>query len=209
MLNVSKYAINPQDLLKFSDKELENYIKKSSKVINNKLKRINKTDYAVFSELYSESQTVRRKINLSNDDNFGYLSGATKSKSRSELETTALQYNVLSHISETPKQIEREWEDNVKSIFKEPRFTKEFLDKIYDNKELLLKIITRNESFIRDILPSDTINKIMEESDNSEDAYYNLIMEVTETLDNYDEKEKEKILEEWKNPEEFNGVNWK
>lgn len=189
-MRVSKYAIDPSEIFSKTDRELREYIKGAWKSIESKIRRTRKSEFADFSELLQEVEDVEGRV--------GRLSGASKRLTEKQLRQKALGINQLFRITETPGQLEREGYDNIKNFFKEPRFTKQFIEGIHRNQTILRKLANKNDKFIRDILGSEQIAQIVEENEgNDTETYRKLLLATSQVLDMYETEEKEEIVKEW------------
>ena len=186
----SKYAIDPSEIYQKSESELRAYIRSSWKSIESKIRRTKKSEFADFSELLQDLEEIEGRI--------GKLSGATKGLNMKQLRNKALGINQLFRITETPAQLQREGFDNIKNFFKEPRFTRQFIEGIHRNQKILKKLANRNDQFIRDILGSNEIKQIVEENEgNDTETYRQLLVRTSDRLDMYEEEEKAELVKEW------------
>lgn len=196
-MQISKYLIDPGELYQFTETGLKTYIKGSWKSIESKIRRTMKNEFADFSELLQELEDIEGRV--------GKLSGATKGLSLKQLQQKAIGINQLFRITETPGQLEREGYDNIKNFFKEPRFTKNFIEGIHRNQKILKKLANKNDKFIRDILGSEQIAQIVEENEDTTEMYRKLLLATSEVLDMYETEEKEEIVKEWDPVFEYGG----
>ena len=186
----SQYAIDPSEIYQKSESELKAYIRSSWKSIESKIRRTKKSEFADFSELLQDLEEIEGRI--------GKISGATKGLNMKQLRNKALGINQLFRITETPAQLQREGFDNIKNFFKEPRFTRQFIEGIHRNQKILKKLANRNDQFIRDILGSNEIKQIVEENDgNDTETYRQLLIRTSDRLDMYEEEEKAELVKEW------------
>lgn len=197
----SKYAVGVQTLRQFSDNELREYVRKGSKAVNQKARDYRKSldkQEQNFSEFLTDYNEVSEMI--------GGIKGATKGKTRQELLNTAYAINRLSEITETPKQVKQEMKVTIRDIFKEPRVTQLILNKLLD--EQIIQIGRDNIDFIINTLGSQRINELAKYHDEETAEFYKqLINEVSDELDKYDEQAKLQELEEWifpQNESEYN-----
>lgn len=196
----SKYAVDPQEVFMMSETELKEYIRKGWKSIESKVRRTRKNEYADFSELLQDLDEIEGRI--------GKLSGAVKGLNQKQLRQKALGINQLFRITETPAQLNREGFDNIRNFFKEPRFTRQFIEGIHRNQNMLRKLANKNDKFIRDILGSEQIAQIVEENEgNDSDTYRKLLLATSDVLDMYETEEKEEIVKEWDPVYEYQGDN--
>ena len=197
-MKVSKYLIDPGEIYQFTEAGLKTYIKGSWKSIESKIRRTMKNEFADFSELLQELEDIEGRI--------GKLSGKTKGLSLKQLQQKAIGINQLFRITETPGQLEREGYDNIKNFFKEPRFTRNFIEGIHRNQKILKKLANKNDKFIRDILGSEQIAQIVEENEGDPtEMYRKLLTATSEVLDMYETEEKEEIVKEWDPVFEYGG----
>lgn len=186
----SQYAIDPSEIYQMSESNLKTYIRSSWKSIESKIRRTKKSEFADFSELLQDLDEIEGRI--------GKLSGATKGLNMKQLRNKALGINQLFRITETPAQLQREGFDNIKNFFKEPRFTRQFIEGIHRNQKILKKLANRNDQFIRDILGSNEIKQIVEENEgNDTETYRQLLIRTSDRLDMYEEEEKAELVKEW------------
>lgn len=196
----SKYAVDPQEVFTMSEAELKEYIRKGWKSIESKVRRTMKNEFSDFSELLQDLDEIEGRI--------GKLSGAVKGLNQKQLRQKALGINQLFRITETPAQLNREGFDNIRNFFKEPRFTRQFIEGIHRNQNMLRKLANKNDKFIRDILGSEQIAQIVEENEgNDSDTYRKLLLATSDVLDMYETEEKEEIVKEWDPVYEYQGDN--
>lgn len=196
----SKYAVDPQEVFMMSEQDLKQYIKKGWKSIESKIRRTSKSEYADFSELLQDLEEIEGRV--------GKLSSVTKGLTQKQLRQKAMGINQLFRITETPSQLEREGFDNIRNFFKEPRFTRQFIEGIHRNQTMLKKLANKNDKFIRDILGSEQIAQIVEENEgNDSDTYRKLLLATSDVLDMYETEEKEEIVKEWDPVYEYQGDN--
>lgn len=184
----SKYDVSPKQIFKMSESELKTYIRGAYKSIESKLRRTANSEYADFSELLSEAEAIAKRWGQNK------ISSATKGLDKWHLQSRALDLASLFRITETPAQLEQEGYNNIKNFFKEPRFTKAFINGIRKNRKILAKIANKNDTFIHDILPSEQIKAIMSTEADDEDKYAELLQAVSDELDLYDNEEKEALI---------------
>lgn len=199
-MRVSKYAVDPSQIFKMKENELKKYIRSGWKSIETKIRRTKKSEFADFSELLQDLEEMEGRI--------GRLSGAVKGLTIQELKRKAMAINQLFRITETPAQLEREGFDNIKNFFKEPRFTRQFIEGIHRNQNILRKLANKNDKFIRDILSSEQIAEIVEENEGDPvEMYRKLLLATSDILDMYEDEEKEEALEEWDPVYSYGGDN--
>lgn len=191
----SKYAVGVQTLRRFTDEELREYVRKGSKAVNQKARDYRKA-LDKQEQNFSEFLTDYQELN----DMLGGIKGATKGKNRQELLNTAYAINRLSEITESPKQVKQEMQVTIRDIFKEPRVTQLILDKLLD--EQIIQIGRDNIDFITNTLGSQRINELAKYHDEETAEFYKqLIIEVSDELDKYDEQAKIQEVENWTFPE--------
>ena len=190
MRGISKYAVDPSKIFQMSDAELKQYIRGGYKTIESKIRRTRKSEFADFSELLQDLEMVEGRV--------GHLSGSTRGLTQQQLRNKALGISQLFRISETPAQLEREGYDNIKNFFREPRFTRRFIEGIHRNQTMLKRLANKNDKFIRDILGSEQIAQIVEENEgDDQEMYRKLLLATSDVLDMYEDEEKEAALQEW------------
>lgn len=191
----SKYAVGVQKLRQFTDSELREYVRKGAKAVNQKARDYRKSldkQEQNFSEYLTDYEEITEIT--------GGIKGATKGKTRKELLQTAYAINRLSEITESPKQVKEEMQVTIRDIFKEPRVTKLILDKLLS--EQIIQIGRDNIDFITNTLGSPRINELSKYHDEDTAEFYKqLILEVSNELDKYDEQAKLQELKEWVSPE--------
>lgn len=189
-MRISKYSIHPKQIFSMEETELKQYIRGAWRSIESKIRRTRKSEFADFSELLQELEDIEGRV--------GELSSASKGLSLEGMRNKALAINQLFRITETPAQLEREGFDNIKNFFKEPRFTRQFIEGIHRNKTILKKLANKNDKFIRDILGSEQISQIVEENEGDPtELYRKLLTATSDILDMYETEEKEEIVKEW------------
>lgn len=197
----SKYAVTERALRRMTDTELSKYIRNGAKVVNDRKKRFEKvldSTERQFSEFLYEYKNLTANIY---DGERETISSGTAKLTRKEKLNIARAINVLSHIEETPKQVKSEVQLNIRDIFKEPRVTAEILSRLTDSQ--IIEIGRDNADFILNVLGSERVNYIHNyyKSDTKE-AYKQMIQECSDFLDDVDESEKEKQLENWHYPDD-------
>lgn len=194
----SKYGVGVNAIRKMSDDELDKFIKLGTKTINYRYKRNTnilgeKAEFSEYVETFKE--TSGRFYGETK-----YFSGAVKEKSRSEKQQIAYAINVLSSIKETPTDVLKEFEENLKNIFKDPETTKKVLNSL--ESEQIIQIGRDNIELIYDLLGSERVNKAAQSSgDDSEEFYRTLIQKTSQNMHDYlSEEEIEKVVEQWDIP---------
>ena len=184
----SKYILSPDQISKMSDDEMKKYLRSAWKSMSRKVKSFQKSEFADFSELLKQYETLNKR--------WGGFSGAHKGLNTDQLRRKVRDMITLFNISETKTELQDEGLRNIKNFFREPRFTKAFINAINNNKKLLSEIANANDKFIHDIMPSDDIKDIFEEDISEEEQYKKLLTAVSEELDLRDNEEKEKLINE-------------
>lgn len=196
----SKYAVDPSTIFRMEEAELRQYIRQGYKSIESKLRRTRRNEFADFSELLQDLEEIEGRI--------GHISGATKGLTKQQLRSKALGINQLFRIEETPAQLEREGYDNIKNFFREPRFTRRFIEGIHRNQTMLKKLANKNDKFIRDILGSEQIAQIVSENEgDDQEMYRKLLLATSDVLDMYETEEKEEIIKDWDDVYTYQGDN--
>lgn len=176
-----------------NENELKDYLRKGWKTIESKIRRTRKSEFADFSELLNEFETLQNRWG-------GIFTGASKGLTKHSLQRKALDLASLFNITETPSQLNTEGERNIKNFFKEPRYTKQFIEHLNRNQKILAKLVNQNDSFIREIVSSDQISEIFNSDKSEEEQYRDMLLTVSEHLDLRDNEEKEKLINEKFNP---------
>lgn len=200
----SKYIKSPTEIFNMSTNELKDYLRKGWKSISSKIRRIRKSEFADFSELLNELETLQNRWG-------GIFTGASKGLTKHSLQRKAVDLASLFNITETPAQLKAEGERNIKNFFKEPRYTKQFIEHLNRNQKILVKLVNQNDSFIREIVSSDQISEIFNSDKSEEEQYRDMLLTVSEHLDLRDNEEKEKLINEKFNPvfEAVGNGQWK
>ena len=195
----SKYARTPQQIFKMSETQLNRYIKYGSKTVNVKYKSMVKSlgDLINFSEYITDFREI---TSILYGEERETISGATKNLTLEEKQETALAIARLSNITETPTDVKKAYKRNVQDIFKEPRYTRDFIDMISD--ERLIQLGRDNVDFGFSVLGSSRMQELIKEYGSDSVGFYRqMLIEISDRLDLYDEQEKEKlIMEEWTIP---------
>ena len=196
----SKYAVDPSTIFRMDEAELRQYIRQGYKSIESKIRRTRRNEFSDFSELLQDLEEIEGRI--------GHISGATKGLTKHQLRFKALGINQLFRIEETPAQLEREGYDNIKNFFREPRFTRRFIEGIHRNQTMLKKLANKNDKFIRDILGSEQIAQIVSENEgDDQEMYRKLLLATSDVLDMYETEEKEEIIRDWDDVYTYQGDN--
>jgi len=200
----SKYIKAPSEIFNMTTDELKDYLRKGWKTIETKIRRTRKSEFADFSELLNEFETLQNRWG-------GIFTGASKGLTKHSLQRKALDLASLFNITETPSQLNAEGERNIKNFFKEPRYTKQFIEHLNRNQKILAKLVNQNDSFIREIVASDQISEIFNSDKSEEEQYRDMLLTVSEHLDLRDNEEKEKLINEKFNPvfEAVGNGQWK
>ena len=126
----SKYELSPVDIEKMGENELKKYLRSGYKVLQSKFKRISRTEFADFSEFIHEYETIKKRYNSI---------GASSKLSISQLKRKVKEISRLFTIKETAKQLQDEGTRNIKDFFKEPRYTRAFIEAIGKNQKIIMK----------------------------------------------------------------------
>lgn len=185
----SKYIKPPSEIFSMTVDELKSYLRSGWKSISTKIRRTKQSEFADFSELLNEFETLENRWG-------GKFTGASKGLNKHSLQRKALDLASLFNITETPAQLKNEGERNIKNFFKEPRYTKQFIEHLHRNQKMLSKLVNQNDSFIREIVPSDQISEIFNSDKSEEEQYRDMLLTVSEHLDLRDNEEKEKLINE-------------
>lgn len=198
----SKYELSPSDVEKMGETELKEYLRSGYKVLQSKFKRISQSEFADFSEFIHEYETLKKRYNSI---------GASSKLSISKLKRKVKEISRLFTITETPKQLKEEGTRNIKNFFKEPRYTKAFIEAIGRNQKILADLVNKNDSFIHEIMPSDEINEIFNNDKTEEEQYRDVLLKTSEHLDLRDNAEKEQLINKQFNPvfEQVSKTKWK
>lgn len=200
MKRLSNLKLTRGDIRNMSDYVLKSTIRSVAKTVRSRLTRIAQTGLQGFSSTFAAVENVIDRMG-------GKLTTATAGKTRAELEMLLQQWLSLYRVGETAGQVKNEYMSNIKNFFREPRYTREFINMIGDNLEKLHDIWKDNDDFIKDILGSDRYKE-------GEDAYKDgdidrlkeLLQEVSDGLDNWTEEGKEEQIERWfVVPDSFSG----
>lgn len=200
MKRLSNLKITRGDIRNMSDYVLKSTIRSVAKTVRSRLTRIAQTGLQGFSSTFAAVENVIDRMG-------GKLTTATAGKTRAELEMLLQQWLSLYRVGETAGQVKNEYMSNIKNFFREPRYTREFINMIGDNLEKLHDIWYENEDFIKNILGSDRYKE-------GEDAYKDgdterlkeLLQEVSDSLDDWTEEGKEEQIEKWfVVPDSFSG----
>ena len=198
----SKYELSPVDIEKMGENELKEYLRSGYKVLQSKFKRISRTEFADFSEFIHEYETIKNRYNSI---------GSSSKLSISQLKRKVKEVSRLFTIKETAKQLQDEGTRNIKDFFKEPRYTRAFIEAIGKNQKILADLVNKNDSFIHEIMPSDEINEIFNNDKTEEEQYRDILLKTSEHLDLRDNAEKEQLINNQFNPvfEQVSKTKWK
>ncbi len=191
MKRLSNLKLTRGDIRNMSDYVLKSTIRSAAKTVRSRLTRIAQTGLQGFSSTFAAVENVIDRMG-------GKLTTATAGKTRAELEMLLQQWLSLYRVGETAGQVKNEYMSNIKNFFREPRYTKEFINMIGDNIDKLYDIWYENDDFIKNILGSDRYKE-------GEDAYKDgdierlkeLLQEVSDGLDDWTEEGKEEQIEKW------------
>lgn len=200
MKRLSNLKLTRGDIHNMSDYVLKSTIRSVAKTVRSRLTRIAQTGLQGFSSTFAAVENVIDRMG-------GKLTTATAGKTRAELEMLLQQWLSLYRVGETAGQVKNEYMSNIKNFFREPRYTREFINMIGDNLEKLHDIWYENDDFIKNILGSDRYKE-------GEDAYKDgdierlkeLLQEVSDGLDDWTDEGKEEQIEKWfVIPDSFSG----
>lgn len=200
MKRLSNLKLTRGDIRNMSDYVLKSTIRSVAKTVRSRLTRIAQTGLQGFSSTFVAVENVIDRMG-------GKLTTGTAGKTRAELEMLLQQWLSLYRVGETAGQVKDEYMRNIKNFFREPRYTKEFINMIGNNLEQLHDIWAQNDDFIKDVLGSDRYKE-------GEDAYKagdierlkELLQEVSDELDNWtDEAKDDFIKDNFVTPDSFEG----
>ena len=200
MKRLSNLKLTRGDIRNMSDYVLKSTIRSVAKTVRSRLTRIAQTGLQGFSSTFAAVENVIDRMG-------GKLTTATAGKTRAELEMLLQQWLSLYRVGETAGQVKDEYMGNIKNFFREPRYTKEFINMIGDNLEQLHDIWAKNDDFIKDVSGSDRYKE-------GEDAYKagdierlkELLQEVSDELDNWTDDAKDDFIKDnFVTPDSFEG----
>ena len=199
MKRLSNLKLTRGDIRNMSDYVLKSTIRSVAKTVRSRLTRIAKTGLQGFSSTFAAVENVIDRMG-------GKLTTATAGKTRAELEMLLQQWLSLYRVGETAGQVKDEYMRNIKNFFREPRYTKEFINMIGDNIEKLHDLWAENADLIISVLGSTRFQE-------GETAYKEgdierlkeLLQEVSDELDDLQDDEKDEFLKEFVTPDSFSG----
>ena len=197
MKRLSNLKLTRGDIHNMSDYVLKSTIRSVAKTVRSRLTRIAQTGLQGFSSTFAAVENVIDRMG-------GKLTTATAGKTRAELEMLLQQWLSLYRVGETAGQVKDEYMRNIKNFFREPRYTKEFINMIGDNIEKLHDLWTVNADLIISVLGSTRFQE-------GETAYKEgdiqrlkeLLQEVSDELDDLQDNEKDDFLKEFVTPDSF------
>ena len=200
MKRLSNLKLTRGDIRNMSDYVLKSTIRSVAKTVRSRLTRIAQTGLQGFSSTFAAVENVIDRMG-------GKLTTATAGKTRAELEMLLQQWLSLYRVGETAGQVKDEYMRNIKNFFREPRYTKEFINMIGDNIEKLHDLWAENADLIISVLGSTRFQE-------GETAYKEgdierlkeLLQEVSDELDDLQEDEKDDFLKDFVTPDSFS--NW-
>lgn len=200
MKRLSNLKLTRGDIRNMSDYVLKSTIRSVAKTVRSRLTRIAQTGLQSFSSTFAAVENVIDRMG-------GKLTTATAGKTRAELEMLLQQWLSLYRVGETAGQVKDEYMRNIKNFFREPRYTKEFINMIGDNIEKLHDLWAENADLIISVLGSTRFQE-------GETAYKEgdiqrlkeLLQEVSDELDDLQDDEKDDFLKEFVTPDSFS--NW-
>lgn len=199
MKRLSNLKLTRGDIRNMSDYVLKSTIRSVAKTVRSRLTRIAQTGLQGFSSTYAAVENVIERMG-------GKLTTATAGKTRAELEMLLQQWLSLYRVGETAGQVKDEYMRNIKNFFREPRYTKEFINMIGDNIEKLHDLWAENADLIISVLGSTRFQE-------GETAYKEgdiqrlkeLLQEVSDELDDLQDDEKDDFLKDFVTPDSFEG----
>ena len=199
MKRLSNLKLTRGDIRNMSDYVLKSTIRSVAKTVRSRLTRIAQTGLQGFSSTFAAVENVIDRMG-------GKLTTATAGKTRAELEMLLQQWLSLYRVGETAGQVKDEYMRNIKNFFREPRYTKEFINMIGDNIEKLHDLWTENADLIISVLGSTRFQ-------DGETAYKEgdierlkeLLQEVSDELDDLQDDEKDDFLKDFVTPDSFSG----
>lgn len=199
MKRLSNLKLTRGDVRNMSDYVLKSTIRSVAKTVRSRLTRIAQTGLQGFSSTFAAVENVIDRMG-------GKLTTATAGKTRAELEMLLQQWLSLYRVGETAGQVKDEYMRNIKNFFREPRYTKEFINMIGDNIEKLHDLWGENADLIISVLGSTRFQE-------GETAYKEgdiqrlkeLLQEVSDELDDLQDDEKDDFLKEFVTPDSFSG----
>lgn len=200
MKRLSNLKLTRGDIRNMSDYVLKSTIRSVAKTVRSRLTRIAQTGLQGFSSTYAAVENVIDRMG-------GKLTTATAGKNRAELEMLLQQWLSLYRVGETAGQVKDEYMRNIKNFFREPRYTKEFINMIGDNIEKLHDLWAENADLIISVLGSTRFQEgetAYEEGDIQ--RLKELLQEVSDELDDLQDDEKDDFLKEFVIPDSF--ANW-
>lgn len=200
MKRLSNLKLTRGDIRNMSDYVLKSTIRSVAKTVRSRLTRIAQTGLQGFSSTFAAVENVIDRMG-------GKLTTATAGKTRAELEMLLQQWLSLYRVGETAGQVKDEYMRNIKNFFREPRYTKEFINMIGDNIEKIHDLWAENADLIISVLGSTRFQE-------GETAYKEgdierlkeLLQEVSDELDDLQDDEKDDFLKEFVTPDSFS--NW-
>ena len=200
MKRLSNLKLTRGDIRNMSDYILKSTIRSVAKTVRSRLTRIAQTGLQGFSSTFAAVENVIDRMG-------GKLTTATAGKNRAELEMLLQQWLSLYRVGETAGQVKDEYTRNIKNFFREPRYTKEFINMIGDNLEKLHDLWAENADLIISVLGSTRFQE-------GETAYKEgdierlkeLLQEVSDELDDLQDDEKDGFLKDFVTPDSF--ANW-
>lgn len=199
MKRLSNLKLTRGDIRNMSDYVLKSTIRSVAKTVRSRLTRIAQTGLQGFSSTFAAVENVIDRMG-------GKLTTATAGETRGELEMLLQQWLSLYRVGETAGQVKDEYMRNIKNFFREPRYTKEFINMIGDNIEKLHDLWAENADLIISVLGSTRFQE-------GETAYKEgdierlkeLLQEVSDELDDLQDDEKDDFLKEFVTPDSFSG----
>lgn len=195
---MAKYSdLKYNDLYKLSDYNLRSLVRSMSSVVRKRVRAIETSGLADFSQLMRMIPQAAEMLG-------GSLTAGTAGLDRKELIDVAKIWLSLYQIEDTPTKLREQYDRNIKNFFKEPRYTKQILALINGNLPLLRDIWKENDDFIRDLVSSREIQEFAAEyGDDTKEFYEHVYLLASDRLDDMTDAEKEKMLQNFVPPEDW------
>ncbi|MBO7716296.1 MAG: hypothetical protein J6S85_26645 [Methanobrevibacter sp.] len=202
MAKPSFLKLSRVDIENMSDYVLKATIKSVAKTVKSRMRRIEDIGLGKYSYTFKAAENVSQRMG-------GKLTTATYGKTRKQLERQLQDWLSLYRVGETAGQVKSEFLRNIKNFFKEPRYTREFLEMLGDNIDALYDLWLSNESVIKEVLGSDRFKEGIQAYQAGDiDHLKELIQEVSDALDVFEDEEKSSILEQFVAPEWGDFQKW-
>lgn len=183
------------DIQNMSDYVLKATIKSVSKTVKSRMSRIKALGLEKYAYTFNAAENVAGHYG-------GKLTTATAGKTRAQLERLLQDWLSLYRVGETAGQVKQQYMNNIKNFFREPRFTKEFINELGDNIDALYDIFIANAQLIIDVLGSDRYQQGKSAYQSGDiQTLRDILQEVSDELDTWDESEKDDILKQFVTPD--------